>query len=110
MACIPQHQAEDFANAGHGWPQGERRGVRGLGRGEARACQVRAQCSVRGEERQVDREGLRHGRRVQALGDTGTVGLGSDVLAALGQGILAVGLLDMRQEGSALAPQGRAAT
>jgi hypothetical protein len=110
MDGIEQHKAEDVAKAGHGVHQVEGLGVRWLGRGAAREFQVLEPCIVRGDEREGDRDGLLHGRLVKALGDTRTVGRVSDFFADLGQGRLAVGIVHMRQEVSALAQQGRAAT
>jgi hypothetical protein len=58
-----------------------------------------------GNQPQVDLEALVHRGIGQALGHALAVGFGGDVLAELGQVILAVGLLDMGEELRPLAPQ-----
>jgi hypothetical protein len=89
---VAQHAAEDFAHARPGWHQGQGVGI-GLFRGfHARARASREPVSLRGEQGHVDREGLWHGRVGKALSAALAVGLGGEVLAALGQVRLALGM------------------
>jgi hypothetical protein len=74
MACIAQHEAEDLANAREGWHQGEGMGLRVRGGFEARACEVLAQCIIRGEQVQSALHSFVPGRRLKARGDPWAVG------------------------------------
>jgi hypothetical protein len=79
----------------------------GLGGVHAVACQGLAPGIVRGEERPIDGDGVRPRRLLKALGPPGAAGVVGDVLAELGQVVWARGLVPMRPQRSALAPQRR---
>jgi len=69
-------------------------------------CEVAEPLVIRGEQREVDFKSLVDRRGLKPLGDAGPIGCVGDVRADCGQGILAVGLLHLRQEFRACAHQG----
>ena len=93
--CVEQHEAEDLANARHGLQQVQGMSVMGFGRLDDREFYVAQQLIVLRDQCQVDLDGLLDSRVGKALGDTLTVGLVGNFLAALGQVRLAVGILHM---------------
>ena len=66
MDCVEQHEAEDFANTGHGLEQREGMGIVLLGGLQDRELQVPEQRILIGDQGQVDREVLGHGRARQS--------------------------------------------
>ena len=103
-------EAEAVAKAGKRWAQ--RHGV-GLGvRGgcEERECQVLAPGVIRGEEGQSDRQGFWHGGLLTALGHPRAVGCGGELFAALGEGVVARGIVPVGSQRRACAPPGGTAS
>ena len=93
MDVIAPHEAEALANTGYRLEP-----IEGLGRVlcggfQQRKLPVTEALIVRGDERQVHRDGLLYGRGMKALSDTRPVRLGSAVLADCGQVGWRVGML-----------------
>jgi hypothetical protein len=107
MDFIEQHEAEDVANARDGLQQVEGIGIMLLGGFEDREFEVLEQGILIGDQVQIDRDGFLHGRRIKALGDPVAVGCVGDVLADLGEVILAVGIVPVGSQLCAFAHQMR---
>ena len=93
---FPIPGAEDVPNTGYGLEQIEGLSIVVLGGFQAVEFEVFEQFIVIGDECQIDCESLLHRRLVEALGHSGAVGFVGDVLADLGQGVLALGMLHVR--------------
>jgi hypothetical protein len=93
----------------HRLSEGQGLGVVWLGRFEDKEFEVAAPLVIRGDQREVDCQGLRHRRVLKPLGAAFPRGFLRDFLADFGQGILAGGMLHMRQAFRAFAPKVRAA-
>ena len=76
-----------------------------LGSGQEGAFQVLEQRVIRGDERQVDLNGLVPSGIGKAFSNAITVSFGGDLLAALGPVVLTLGMVHMRQQCRALAQQ-----
>jgi hypothetical protein len=98
MACIEPHQGHDLPHARDGAPPVEGLGRMLCGALPDRQGQAAESLVVVGDPCSVDCEALLHSWVGPPLGHAKAVGLVGDVLAARGQVILAVGLLDRRQE------------
>jgi len=105
MAFREQHEAEHLAHTGDGVQQRQGVGIVRRGGCAERERQVFAPRILRGEERQVARDGLWPRRRGTACGHPVAMGLGGHLLAALGPGVWALGSVHMGQACSACAPQ-----
>jgi hypothetical protein len=108
--CVKQDAAQDCANAWDGLEEGQGLGIVWLRRCEDQECKSVQPLSIIGDESTGDLKGLWHGDILTTLGSPGPVGLVGNLLAALGQGRLAVGIVPMRSKCRACAPQGRAAS
>jgi hypothetical protein len=102
MDCVEQHEAKHLANAGHGVQQREGVRVMVCGRVDDGTFDVAKQGVLGGEERQINCDTLVDGGIGKALGHPLAVGFVGDRFAKSRQGILAVGMLDVRQELSPL--------
>jgi hypothetical protein len=102
---VEQDQAEDRANPGDGWQAVERLGSVLLRRVHDRQLEVCQPRVVVADQGHVTLEALWHRGSRTALGDAGPVGWVGDVLANLGEVVLALGVVDMGQEFCPLAPQ-----
>ena len=102
---VEQDETEDCANAWHGLSEGQGLGIVLFGRCEPTECEVAEPLGLRGDQREVDCKSRVDRRGLTPRGDAFPMGCVGDVLAACGQGILAVGRLHRRQECRAWAPQ-----
>jgi hypothetical protein len=102
---VAQHEAEAFPNARHGLPQVQGVGIVWLGGLDAGALQITEPRIIRGDEGQVDLDVLLPRGLVTACGDALTGGVVGNLFADRRQGILAIGLVDVRSAFSALAHQ-----
>jgi len=103
--CIKQYDAEDRADPGDGLSQIQGLRIVVLGGLQERECQVFEQCVIIGDERHVNLTGLWHRGIGTAFGHPSTVGCVRALLAALGQGVLTLGMVHMGHQCRALAPQ-----
>jgi hypothetical protein len=107
--CREPPEAEALAKAGDGWYQSEGRGSVRRGGVDEGKLQSTAQRVILRHQGQIAREVLWHGGSSTALSNAIAVGFGRALLAALGQVVLAVSVLDMGQEVGACAPERRPA-
>jgi hypothetical protein len=91
-------EAQDCAKAWDGWEEGQGLGSVWLGCCEEKECKIVQQLRILGEKSEVDLHGLGHGDILTTLGHPGTVGCVGNLLADLGQVLLAVGMLPMRSQ------------
>jgi len=103
--CVEQDETEDCANARDGLSEVKGMGLVLLRRCEAKECEVAEHRIIRGEQSEVDRNGLVDRRVVKPLGDAFPLGLRSDLLANVWPVIWRMGIVDMRQECRAFSPQ-----
>jgi hypothetical protein len=97
MPRIQEDQSQDVANPGNSWPPGQRLGIGWLCRVDAGSLQVVEDLVVVTNEPQVYRKALWHGGIRTPLGDASAVRLIRQFLPNLGQSVLAVGMLEMRE-------------
>jgi hypothetical protein len=105
LNCVAPHAAEDVPNAGDGVEQRERMRIVVLGRFPEIEFQVLEPCIVIADERSIDCDGFLHRRIMKALRHPVAIGLVGDVLADLGQVVWAMGIVPVRSQLSAFAPQ-----
>ena len=104
-AFLAPHEAEDRADAGHGWPPLQGVGVMvctGCEEGEVDLAPPRI---VIADAREIDFDTLGHSRLRTALGDSIPVGVGGHFCADHRQMIRAVGMVDVGQALGPLAGQ-----
>jgi hypothetical protein len=109
VQVVVQHEAEELADPGDGLQPIQRGRVMGLGRLDASEGDSAPPLVVLGAQGHVAGHTLWHSGSGQACSDAIAMGLVGDLLAELGPVIWTLGLLDMGQQGSALAHQGGAA-
>jgi hypothetical protein len=97
MPLIPEDQSQDVAKPGDRWPPGPRLGMVWRCRVDDGSLQVVEYLVVGTHEPEVYLKTLVHGRLGKPLRDASPVRLISPLLANLGQMVLAVGLLKMRE-------------
>jgi hypothetical protein len=97
MHLIQEDQSQDVANPGDRWPPVQRLGMGLLGRVDEGSLQGVESLVVVSNEPEVDRKTLWHGRIGKPLRDASPVRLIRQLLAHLGQMVLAVGLLHRRE-------------
>lgn len=102
---VEQDETEDCANAWHGLSEVQGLGIVLCGRFEHKEFEVAEPLVIRGDQREVDFTSLVDRRVLKPLGDACPIGFVGDFLADFGPGILAVGMLHMRQEFRAFAHQ-----
>gem|GEM_PF-6889005 len=105
MDGVEQHEAEERADTGHGVEQLQGLSLVVLGGGQDGEGPSLAPLVLIGQERQGDGQSLWSRGSGTALGNTVTMGLRGDRLAHLGERVLTVRLLAMRQQRSACTPQ-----
>ena len=81
-------------------------GVVGLGGADDVELELGEQLVVVIDQLEVDLDALAHAGIGEALGDAGAVGLVGELLAGLGEVVLAVGVLDVGEQLGALARSG----
>jgi len=108
LDVVAPHEAEELADARHRVPQIPGRGVMGLGRLDAGACDVAPPLLVVGDERASPCDALWHRRLGNALGAPLSVGCVGDLCADGWAVRRAVGMVPMGQELTACAGQGHA--
>ena len=97
VAFVAPHEAAARAHTGPGLPQLEGGGSMGGGRLDDRAFSVAQQWVVRGDQGQVDCDALVYGGISTAFGHALTVRCVGELLANLGEVVVAIGMLDMGQ-------------
>jgi hypothetical protein len=109
MHLIQADQRQDVAKPGDRWPPVQRLGLVWLGRVDEGSLQGVESLVVVSHEPEVDRKTLWHGRIGKPLRDASPVRLIRQLLAHLGQMVLAVGLLHRREPLGPLAREMQAA-
>jgi hypothetical protein len=97
MHRIQEHETENLANARDGLEQVQGVGIMLFGRGDNGQFQVPQQLVIIVNQGEVDLDAFLDGGIGKPLGDPSAIRLVRDLFADLGQVVLAVGLLDMRQ-------------
>jgi hypothetical protein len=103
MDFIQQHEGQNLANPRDRAQAVENLGIVRLGGVDKRELKLRKEAVVGVEQRQVDLDALLDGGIGEAFRDPLPVGLVGELLADFGQLVLTVGILDMSQQGRALA-------
>ena len=97
MHLIQEHETEDLANARDRLEQVQGVGIMLFGRGDNGQLQVPQQLILIVDQGEVHLDVFLDGGIGKPLGDPSAIRLVSDLFADLGQVVLAIGLLDMRQ-------------
>ena len=98
MHFIQEHETEDLANARDSLEQVQGVGIMLLGRRDNGQFQIPQQLIIIVDQGEVDFDTLLHGGIREPLSNTAAVGFVGDLLANIGQIVLPIGLLDMRQQ------------
>lgn len=109
MDFVEQDETEDFSNTWHRLSEVQRLGIVLFGCFEHKEFEIAEHLVILGEQCEGACHSFLASWSIEPLGDAVPIGFIGDLLADLGPVVLAVGMLDMRQEFRAFAHQGRAA-
>ncbi len=101
MDFVEQDEAQHFANTWHRLEEVQRLGIVVFGRFKHKEFEGAEHLVILGDQCEVDGNGLVDSRIVTPFSDAFPISFVGDLLAEFGQVVLAVGMLDMCQEGRA---------